>query len=104
MAWELDWDEIYKTQGEVQSDVLPTAIMAAELFKKENIKNVLDLGCGMGRHSVFFAKQGFDVTATDISEKGVEETQQKAAALQLNIKTACHDMRDIPYQKVVCRK
>jgi ubiquinone/menaquinone biosynthesis C-methylase UbiE len=51
----------------------------------------------MGRHSIFLAEMGFDVTATDISVKGVEETRRKAAELGLKIKTACHDMRDIPF-------
>ena len=42
--WELLWNEIYKAQGEVQSDVLPTVLTAIELFKKEHVKKVLDLG------------------------------------------------------------
>ncbi|MFT3950413.1 MAG: class I SAM-dependent methyltransferase [Oscillospiraceae bacterium] len=97
MAWKLVWDEIYQTQGNVQYEVLPTAVMAAELFKRENVKTILDLGCGMGRHSIFLARQGFQVTATDISPKGVETTRQKATELGLEIETACHDMRDIPF-------
>ena len=76
--WELLWNEIYKTQGEVQSDVLPTVLTAIELFHKEHVKKVLDLGCGTGRHSILLAEKGFEVTATDISEKGIEVTMQKA--------------------------
>lgn len=97
MDWEQRWDEIYKTQGEVQRDILPTAAMAAELFSAENVKTVLDLGCGMGRHTVYFASLGFAVTATDISEKGVETTRAKAEEMGLKIKTLCHDMRKIPF-------
>lgn len=95
--WELMWNEIYKYQGEVQSDVLPTVLTAIELFKRENVKKVLDLGCGKGRHSIFLAQEGFEVTATDISEKGIEVTLHKAKKLGLEIATACHDMRDIPF-------
>ena len=95
--WELMWNEIYKTQGEVQHDVLPTVLTAVELFHKEHVKKVLDLGCGTGRHSVFLAQKGFEVTATDISEKGIEVTKHKAKKFGLEISTACHDIRDIPF-------
>lgn len=97
MGWELTWNSIYEKQGEVQSDILPTAVMAADLFEKENVKTVLDLGCGTGRHTVYFAKRGFQVTATDISPKGIEVTMRKAEQSGVKIRAACHDMRDIPF-------
>ncbi|NLB54127.1 MAG: hypothetical protein GX808_14485, partial [Syntrophomonadaceae bacterium] len=67
MEWEYVWDSIYFKEGEVQKDLLPTVVSAVELFKSSNVKNVLDLGCGTGRHSIFLANSGFAVTATDIS-------------------------------------
>ncbi len=42
-------------------------------------KEVLDFGCGMGEESTYFAKLGARVTAIDISPKGVEMTQERAA-------------------------
>jgi Methylase involved in ubiquinone/menaquinone biosynthesis len=97
MSWELEWDNIYKTQGEVQQGVLPTAAAAVNLFKSENIKTVLDLGCGMGRHSIFFAEADFKVTASDISPEAVQTTKQKSDKLNLDINVACHDIRKIPF-------
>lgn len=98
VKWEQEWDKIYKNQGEVQSDVLPTAIVAADIFKRNGYRNVMDLGCGTGRHSIYLAQQGFNVYATDISETGLEITQAKANKLNLNnIEFKQHDMRDIPY-------
>ncbi len=97
MKWEYVWDSIYLKAGEVQKDVLPTVVSAAELFKSANVKNVLDLGCGTGRHSIFLANSGFEVTATDISEHGVNITQERALEKGLNIKVNCHDMRKIPF-------
>lgn len=98
MDWELIWNDIYENQGEVQRDVLPTVEMIADLFQKENVKTVLDLGCGMGRHSIYLSKRGFSVTATDISPKGVEITAQKAQLQGLAITTVCHDFRNIPFE------
>ena len=39
---------------------------------------VLDIGCGEGKDAVFFAKCGYDVTALDISEQGIEKAKKLA--------------------------
>lgn len=92
------WDEIYKDQGEVQFDVLPTVRVATDIFKRNNCKNVMDLGCGTGRHSIYLAQQGFKVYATDISETVIGITKSKAKKLNLtNVEFKQHDMGDIPF-------
>lgn len=96
--WEWAWNEIYQTQGEVQRGILPTIPDAVELFRKNRAVKVLDLGCGTGRHAIYLAQNGFEVTATDISEKGVAVTKNKAKKLGLTVTTACHDMRAIPFK------
>ena len=37
-------------------------------------KTLLDIGCGLGEASVYFALQGAKVTATDISSQMLEKT------------------------------
>lgn len=37
---------------------------------------VFDLGCGIGRHTVFFSKLGASVSATDISDYAVDNTKK----------------------------
>ena len=39
---------------------------------------LLDIGCGEGRNAVFFARNGYDVSAFDVSAKGVEKTLKLA--------------------------
>ena len=39
---------------------------------------VLDIGCGEGKDAVFFAKCGYDVTAFDNSEQGIEKAKKLA--------------------------
>jgi ubiquinone/menaquinone biosynthesis C-methylase UbiE len=97
--WEKEWDKIYKEYGEVQSEVLPSVIMAVEIFKKYNCINIMDLGCGTGRHTIFLAQNNFNVIASDISETGIETTRSKADAIGLkNVKYIQHDMRNIPLE------
>ncbi|MBU3186332.1 class I SAM-dependent methyltransferase [Clostridium estertheticum] len=99
IKWEQEWDKIYKTQGEVQIDVLPTVRVATDVFKKYGCKSIMDLGCGTGRHSIYLAQQGFKVYATDVSDTGLEITKLKAEKLNLdNIKFKKHDMRDITFE------
>ena len=43
----------------------------AHKWTESGFKKILDLGSGLGRHSIFFAQQGFDVSALDISEYGI---------------------------------
>jgi len=48
---------------------------------------LLDIGCGEGRNAVFFARNGYRVTAFDSSPKGVEKTKQLAeqASVKINV-------------------
>jgi len=41
-------------------------------------KRALDIACGEGRNSVFLAKNGFDVTALDISDVGLGKAARRA--------------------------
>jgi tellurite methyltransferase len=40
---------------------------------------LLDIGCGEGRNAVFFARNGYRVSAFDLAEAGVEKTRRLAA-------------------------
>ena len=51
---------------------------SASLFKAKNKLGLLELGGGQGRDSVFYAREGFDVTALDCSDAGLREIQTKA--------------------------
>lgn len=99
IVWEQEWDKIYREQGEVQHEVLPTVIIASEIFTKHNCSKVMDLGCGTGRHTIYLANKGFHVYATDVSETGLEITKSKVHNLDLgNVEFRQHDMRDIPFE------
>jgi tellurite methyltransferase len=44
---------------------------------------LLEIGCGEGRYAVFFARNGYEVHAFDLSEKGVEKTKRFADQAQV---------------------
>lgn len=94
-----NWDKIYKVKGEVQKEPLKEIVKIVPYFKGNRVKKILDLGCGTGRHTIFLAKKGFDVTATDISKNGLKVLNEKLRKIKMkNVKTKRHDMSSIPFQ------
>ncbi|HUU49886.1 MAG TPA: class I SAM-dependent methyltransferase [Nitrospinota bacterium] len=90
--WEKTLSENHEMFGEKPSE---PAKKAVELFKKKGKKKILELGAGQGRDTLFFAKNGFEVTALDYSRKGVEDIIEKVHKLGLDeqVKVKCHDVR-----------
>jgi len=47
---------------------------------------VLDLGCGEGRDSVYFASRGFEVTGLDVSADALAKARRLADERQLQVR------------------
>ena len=74
---------------------------AAETFKKAGMIKILELGGGQGRDTLFFAQEGFQVTALDYSKEGLEAIEKKAQSFGLSesIVTMQHDIRQaLPFE------
>ena len=63
----------------------------SERWQNFGHKKLLDLGCGLGRNSVYFAQKGFEVTALDISENGVTIDTLLGDFTQMNIPEGTFD-------------
>lgn len=55
---------------------------------------MLDVACGRGRHSIYLASKGFQVTGIDISEDSIEEALQSQTE---KLEFFVHDMR-LPFR------
>jgi 2-polyprenyl-3-methyl-5-hydroxy-6-metoxy-1,4-benzoquinol methylase len=69
------WDKIHK-EWKHMSEVDESMPEIAALFQEHNVKRVLDLGCGSGRHTIYLAQKGFDVYGIDISEQGIKKAKE----------------------------
>lgn len=70
----------------------------ANKWKRNGKKSILDLGCGLGRHSILFAQHGFKVTAIDLSDYGVNHLREWQKKEQLDILSKVCDMNVLPFQ------
>lgn len=55
---------------------------------------VLEVGCGEGGNAVFLAKNGYHVTALDLSETGLQKTKENAEKNEVSIEVFKADIND----------
>jgi len=92
-AW--DWSKNDSDQWLIPS---MESCYLAENWQSKGFIELLDLGCGLGRHSIYMAQKGFDVTAVDLSEYGVDHLKEWAEREHLTIKTNVCDMLHLPFE------
>jgi SAM-dependent methyltransferase len=83
--WAKMWDETYRQQPNIYGEA-PSRIateLANLLRQRTSPVRVLDLGCGYGRDSLYFAQQGFEVVALDCSPAAIAMLQNRLAGLEL---------------------
>jgi SAM-dependent methyltransferase len=65
----VDWDKRLANEGP----------FFRELFEREGVRRVIDVGAGSARHAIMFASWGLDVVAVDPDESMLEEAHLNAA-------------------------
>ena len=78
------------------------------LNRWQDKKDFLDLGCGLGRHTILFGKHGFHVSACDIEPTAIQRTQKWADQEKIPVRFAVCDMLNLPYEPnsfdcILCR-
>jgi SAM-dependent methyltransferase len=92
-AW--DWS---KNESDQWLNPSIESFYLAELWKSKGFNKFLDLGCGLGRHSIFFAQNGYEVNSVDLSEYGVNHLKNWADKEQLKIEARVCDMLNLPFE------
>lgn len=94
-GWE--WENISEAYRSIHLQPTEDSLNCVLMWKETGYKSVLDLGTGLGRHAICFAKKGLKVSAIDISEYGIKHLQSWAVNENLEIETQIGDMLSLPY-------
>lgn len=70
----------------------PNEFLASKIDLFKNQKKLLCLGEGEGRNAIFFAQNGFEVSAIDASDIGLSKLDSRSKEENLKIKTFCMDL------------
>lgn len=96
----LDWENRWRTDDgrsdwlDVEADV----INLREELTARGTQRVLDLGCGVGRHTRYLAALGLEVYALDASESGLQYAKKTAQGEGLDIDFRIGSMTELPYE------
>lgn len=102
------WDEVYSqkfmTMWYPNEDIIR---FCSRLIQKKlthdryevrrPVERVLDLGCGNGRHAMYFARQGVKASGIDLSPQAIEWAKDWARREQLDVDFRVGDITELPY-------
>lgn len=95
-AWK--W-EIVDKDDKVWNSTASEVYYLAENWKSKNFKDVLDVGCGLGRNCIYLAKQGFEMSGFDLSQHSINQTLEKARQQNVKLnKFVVADMLNFPFE------
>jgi len=91
---EWDWEKVIEP---IWLQPCEESYSYAERWKNLEKNSILDLGCGLGRHSILFAKNGFKVTAVDLSEFAIKHLREWEEKEAVDILSKVSDMKKLPF-------
>ena len=95
------WDNLWKNPEIAKQwadfPPLPEVVEMADRLQSESRRRLLDIGCGLGRHTVYLAARGFQVTATDSAPTAISACRDNLARAALRATLLQLDMADLPF-------
>lgn len=92
-----NWKILKENEEEIWKNPSIESYYLLNRWKSQRKEKFLDLGCGLGRHSILFGKNDFDVSCFDISQEAVKRTKEWAEIENLEFDYKVGDMLELPY-------
>lgn len=92
------WEPIWREHG-ARWELLephPRVVELARTLKEQGGSRVHDLGCGLGRHLLLMAAEGFEVYGSDISPTALETCERRLREANLSATVTRSEMTAIP--------
>ena len=93
-----NWKIVKDDKAEIWKKPSVESYYLLNRWNEQGKKHFLDLGCGLGRHSILFGKNGFDVSSFDISQEAINRTKEWAKEENLTFDYKVGDMLNLPYK------
>ena len=89
-----------KSRSYMSKVPLVALVRLEKYLKKKKLKKlqILDIGCGNGRNSVYLAKQGHIVNGIDVSPSAIKLANQNAKRNKLKINNKVGSVFNLPYK------
>lgn len=102
IAKQSNWyKNIWSLNIKQQSWVKDTECQVNFIIKELGLKGrerILDLACGYGRHSLSFARKGFEVVGIDLTRDYIEDAVTTARKEGLHVNFIRSDIRDVQFE------
>ena len=94
------WNRVYSNDSSFFGDNLSDfGLECYKEFKKHRVKKILELGCGQGRDTTFFASNGIDVVAVDSSRVAIDTLSKNITQKNLPIEGMIYNVSEgIPFE------
>src|SRR5438270_11643617 len=91
------WEERYRS-GDTPWDTGRPSSELQRVIAEERIppSRAIELGCGSGTNAVWLAKQGFEVTAVDLSPLAISRARERAVGEGVPVCFLCADVLIVP--------
>ena len=90
------WNERYRALGTTTSEPSPLITSLADVLPKTG--RALDIAGGTGRHAIWLAERGLDVTLLDVSERALDIAKTNAREAGIALRTQQMDLdADFPH-------
>lgn len=94
-SWDDTWRTDHGRSAWGAADPWVTAVLP--LLRERSVRRTLDLGCGPGRHAVFFARAGLESFGLDVSAYGIEHASRAAREAGITLYLKQGGLNALPY-------
>lgn len=94
-AWQEIWCDQEKHEGWKRPEEEIVEILP--LLQQRGVRRALDLGCGIGRHAIWLALQGFKAFGIDASATGIAQADASAEQMGVCVRFNIGSMLDLPF-------
>lgn len=93
-----DYANTYDQETFTHGTIQEVDFIESEISHDKKVQ-ILDIGCGTGRHSIELAKRGYQVVGVDLSESQIKRAKEKAKAQNIQIDFLIQDARKLTFNQ-----